>query len=87
MALLAHQQVHLVQRWPGNSPDLNPIENLWSWVSRRLQARTITTQTQLRKELKATLRAIPKTLLRTLARSMSKRLQLMKAKKGQHIEH
>ena len=33
--------------WPGNSPDLNPIENLWSLIKRRLAAETITTKQQL----------------------------------------
>ena len=23
--------------WPGNSPDLNPIENCWSFIKRKLQ--------------------------------------------------
>ena len=22
--------------WPGNSPDLNPIENAWSWMKKQL---------------------------------------------------
>jgi hypothetical protein len=29
-ALLAPQRVQVVQHWHGSSPDLNPIENLWS---------------------------------------------------------
>ena len=23
--------------WPGNSPDLNPIENCWAWMKHQLQ--------------------------------------------------
>lgn len=33
--------------WPGNSPDLNPIENLWSIVKRRIRSENITTKLQL----------------------------------------
>ena len=33
--------------WPGNLPNLNPIENLWSIVKTRLLKRDCTTQTKL----------------------------------------
>lgn len=32
--------------WPGNTPNLNPIENLWSIIKRKLKGNTITSKTE-----------------------------------------
>lgn len=38
--------------WPGNSPDMNPIENIWEIVKRRINAdETITTKQRLIEKL------------------------------------
>jgi len=44
--LLKEKSVRLLE-WPGNSPDLNPIENLWSMVKFELRKRDCTTQDKL----------------------------------------
>jgi len=36
-----------VLKWPGDSPDLNPIENLWAIIKKELQNYDCTTTTKL----------------------------------------
>ena len=36
-----------VLKWPGNSPDLNPIETTWAIIKRRLQGQTIQRRTDM----------------------------------------
>lgn len=38
-------------RWPGNSPDLNPIENVWSWMKRQLKEVPCTNLVELKQEI------------------------------------
>ena len=33
--------------WPGNSPDMNPIQSMWEIVKRKMKSETITTKTKL----------------------------------------
>ncbi|GFU03240.1 putative transposase like protein [Trichonephila clavipes] len=45
-AFLAEQNIPLLD-WPGNSPDVNPIENIWELMKREVAKDVITNKTQL----------------------------------------
>ncbi|GFX16622.1 transposable element Tcb2 transposase [Trichonephila clavipes] len=63
--------------WPAGSPDLNPIEHVWDFLSRRLAARTLPPVTirELRLALQDEWAAMPQQLIDTLILSMGSRCE------------
>lgn len=71
--------------WPSCSPDLNPIENLWGWLVRRVygNGRQYNTVQELKSAIRGAWAEIPITLLQTLAMSMKSRLiEVLEARGG-----
>lgn len=69
--------------WPPQSPDLNPIENMWSILDDKLVKSAVTNKTQFFEILKKTWDDIEDKYLRNLVESMPRRLQkVIKAKGG-----
>lgn len=75
--------------WPGNSPDMNPIENLWSIVKRRLKKTNITTKVGLIESLIKIWHhdnEIKDSCVK-LVESMPKRIECMLKSKGMHTKY
>lgn len=68
-------KVSLLHDWPGNSPDLNPIETLWAWARAGVDAKGCKTFQELRNFVVDTLQNTPKELLRGLVDSIGKRVK------------
>jgi hypothetical protein len=66
--------VSVLQPWPPNSPDLNPIENFWSYLQAKLDARGCATFDQFKAAVKMEAKAVPKDYFSKLVGSMPKRL-------------
>ena len=70
-------------RFPSLSPDLNPIENLWSCIERKLAGKRFDTRDELWEEVNKEWKAIPLDTLINLVDSMPRRmLEVIKAKGG-----
>ena len=71
--------------WPGNSPDLNPIENVWSWMKKQLsETSTASNMVDWKREVTElwVLRMSNSQYLRNLVESMPTRLEDVISRKG-----
>ena len=66
------QQV--LRDWPPNSPDLNPIENVWAYVQARVNALGCNSFNEFKQAVLDEMMAVPKTLISKLYKSVPKRL-------------
>ena len=75
--------------WPPQSPDLNPIENLWSIIKRRIkkQFSTPKTRDELIEQVFSVWENIDSELAGNLNNSMIKRLKEVLEKKGRSINY
>ena len=72
-----------VLSWPGNSPDLNPIENIWDHLARQIAKEKFQNGKELLEKLKVTWQEIPLPYLEKLVDSMPQRIEaVIKAKGG-----
>jgi hypothetical protein len=89
---------HLVQHWlhnhgialidfPPYSPDLNPIENLWQDIEKRVEARGPTELELLQDVVAEEWAKTPTEFLRKLAHSMPKRCRLVIEAQGDYIHY
>jgi hypothetical protein len=68
--------------WPAQSPDLNPIENLWSILNNKCKNRQTTNAKGLFEDLERAWNELGVDLLHKLVDSMPKRLEAVIAAKG-----
>ncbi len=73
--------------WPANSPDLNPIENLWGIVKRKMRDTRPNNADDLKATVKETWASIPPQQCHKLITSMPRRIEAVIKAKGAPIKY
>ena len=73
--------------WPGNSPDLNPIENCWNYVKNKLSTVNTNSIQKFIMELKLLWISIKLEYFRSLSESMPERLRQVIKNKGEMTKY
>ncbi|CAB5377133.1 unnamed protein product [Rhizophagus irregularis] len=81
---LANYAISTLFPWPAQSPDMNPIENIWSYIEVKIRQRDSqpSSVSQLEQWVKEEWDAVPADYYRNLIKSMPRRIQAIIAAKG-----
>ncbi|KAF7653205.1 hypothetical protein LDENG_00086210 [Lucifuga dentata] len=80
-AWFADHQINVIS-WPANSSDLNPIENLWGIVERKMTSLHPSNQAELKAAVETTWTSITTEQCHLLVSSMPRRIQVVRSKRS-----
>ena len=83
----SEKEIQLIE-WPSQSPDANPIEDLWSFLKRKVTKYAPQNKSELKNVIKRVWEnEIPQDLIQNLALSFKKRIIDLINSKGGHIDY
>jgi len=85
-AFLKASRIKLLE-WPPQSPDLNPIENLWNYLDGKVNKTNVTNKENYYLELQKAWEQLDPDYLKNLVESMPRRLQAVIKAKGSNTKY
>ena len=76
-----------VLQWPSQSPDVNPIENLWTVMARKVEKQQLRNKAELESAIKRAWAEITPQTCRSLVYSMPRRIAGVKRARGGHTKY
>lgn len=73
--------------WPSNSPDLNPIENVWPLIKSKISKNNTSTKDGFKKNIQTECDKIDMNIINNLIDGMSKRIEKLIENKGNYINY
>ena len=79
--------IEVVKKWPANSPDLSPVENMWALVSRELANTEFSTIDELQASIAVAWGSIARAVVCRLCESYAERLYAVQGADGAWIRY
>jgi len=80
-------RIHPLTPWPSNSPDLNPIENIFAWMKQYVENQLPSTEATLRQAITDAFNNLTVGHFANLIDSMETRLKAVVKSKGSRINY
>lgn len=79
---LRNRRVKVLENWPPNSPDLNPVEHCWAWLAKKLVGQKFDSEEALERAIRETWDTRPASFIPHLYASMVRRLTSVVVARG-----